>query len=104
SSLNNVPRNKRRPFGCSLFAALDAALPLQHRPSWKVILRQLGKYRPKIHLSISRRPKPSGPIHPGLIAAINSLPPARAKLRILYMKHLDSLVIKVNELKIIQLL
>src|SRR6266481_2611463 len=99
-----MPLNKWRPFRRSLLAALDAALPLQHRPSGKVILRQFGKYRPKIHLSISRRPKPSRPIYPRLIATINTLPAARTKLRILHVKHLDPFVIKVDELKIIQLL
>src|SRR6266446_782691 len=39
--LNNMPLDERRPLRRSLFAALDAALPLQHRPSRKVILHQL---------------------------------------------------------------
>src|SRR5260370_40667356 len=102
--LNNVPLNKWRPFRRSLLAALDATLPLQHRPSGKIILRQLGKYRPKIHLSIARRPKPSRPIYPRLIATINSLSAARTKLRILHVKHLDPFVIKADEFQIIQLL
>src|SRR5258708_2292682 len=99
-----MPLNKWRPFRRSLFAALDAALPLQHRPSWKVILRQLGKYRIEINLPISRRTKPPGPINPSLIAPVNALATRRTKLRILHMKHLDPAVIKIDELQIIKLL
>src|SRR5258708_29053352 len=99
-----MPLNKWRPFRRSLFAALDAALPLQHRPSWKVILRQLGKYRIEINLPISRRTKPPGPINPSLIAPVNALTARRTKLRILHMKHFNPAVIKIDELQIIKLL
>src|SRR2546428_3600999 len=99
-----MPLNKGSPFRSSLLAALDTALPLQHRPTWKVMLRQLGKYRPKIHLSISQRPEPPRSIHPGLITPINALPPARTKLRILHVKHFDSLVVQIDEFQIIKLL
>src|SRR6267143_1439416 len=100
--LNDMPLNKRRPFRRSLFAAFDAALPHQHRPSRKLILRQLGKYGAEIHLAISRRTKPAGPIYPGLIAPVNALPSCRTKLRILHVKHLDPAVIKIDELQIIE--
>src|SRR5882762_6866943 len=102
--LNDMPLNKRRPFRRSLFAAFDAALPLQHRPSRKLILRQLGKYRIEIHLPISRRTKPAGPIYPGLIAPVNALAARRTKLRILHMKHLDAAVIQVDEFQVVELL
>src|SRR5260370_1785877 len=99
-----MPLNKRRPLGRRLLAALDATLPLQYRPPGKIILRQLGEYRPEIHLPISRRTKPPRSIHPRLIAPVNALPPARTKLRILRMKHLDPFVIQIDELQIIELL
>src|SRR6266849_463648 len=88
----------------SLLAALDATLPLQYRPSRKVILRQLGKDRPEIHLPIPRRTKPSRSIHPSLIPAIDTLPARRTKLRILHVKHLDAAVIEIDEFQIIKLL
>src|SRR5260370_859008 len=91
--LDDVPLNKWRPFRCPLFAALNAALPLQYRPSGKIILRQLGEYRAEIHLPISRRTKPPRSIHPRLIAPVNALPPARTELRILHMKHFDPFVV-----------
>src|SRR6267143_3777410 len=99
-----MPLNESSPFRSSLLAALDAALPLQHGPSIKSILRQLGKYGAEIHLAISRRTKPSCPVHPGLIAAVNALPACRTKLRILHVKHFDALVVHIEEFKIIELL
>src|SRR5260370_35035837 len=95
---------KRGPSRRSLLAALDAALPLHHRPPRKIMLRQLGKDPPEIHLSISRRPEPPRSTHPSLITPINTLTAARTKLRILHMKHLDPFVIQVDEFQIIQLL
>src|SRR5713226_5972797 len=99
-----MPLNKRRPFRRSLLAALDATLPLQYRPSRKLILRQLGKYGAEIHLPIPRRTKPPRSIYPTLIPAVNALPSRRTKLRILHMKHLDAAVIHTNEFQIIKLL
>src|SRR5260370_7233457 len=99
-----MPLNKRPPLGSPLLAAIDATLPLQYRPPGKIILRQLGEYRPEIHLPISGRTKPPRSIHPRLIAPVNALPPARTKLRILYMKHLNPFVIHIDELHIIDLL
>src|SRR6266852_5412364 len=99
-----MPLDKRRPFRRSLLAALDATLPLQYRPSRKVILSQLGKVGPEIHLPVPRRPKPSGSTHPTLIAPVDALPARRTKLRILHEKHLDALVIQVDKLQIIKLL
>src|SRR5438094_4377566 len=99
-----MPLDKRRPFRRSLFAALDAALPLQHGPTRKVILCQLGKDRPEIHLPVSGGPKPPRPVHPSLVSPVNPLPPRRTKLRILYVKHFDAAVIQVDELQVIKLL
>src|SRR5436853_3221348 len=102
--LNDMPLDERRPFRRSLFAALDAALPLQHCPPRKVMVRQLGKDRPEIHLPVSWRPKPPRPFHPGLVSPVNPLPPRRTKLCILYVKHLDAAVVQVDELQVIKLL
>ena len=102
--LDDMPLNKRRPFRSTLLAALDAALPFQHRPSRKVILCQPGKYRAEINLAISRRTKPPRSIYPWLIAPVNALPARRTKLRILHVKHLDAAVIQIDEFQIIELL
>src|SRR5260370_10025897 len=99
-----MPLNKRPPLGSPLLAAIDATLPLQYRPPGKIILRQLGEYRPKTPLPLAGRTKPPRSIYPRLIAPVNALPPARTKLRILYMKHLDPFVIQIDELQIIELL
>src|SRR5882672_12760795 len=99
-----MPLDKRSPFRSSLLAAPDAALPLQHGPPVKTILRQLGKYSAEIHLAISRRTKPSCPVHPGLIASVNALAARWTKLRVLHVKHSDALVIQIEEFKIIELL
>src|ERR1700694_2226329 len=99
-----MPLDERSTLSSSLFAALDATLPLQHCPSIKAILHQLGKYGAEIHLAISRRTKPSCPVHPGLISPIHALPAGRTKLRILHVKHPDALVIYIEEFQIIELL
>src|SRR5260370_26583173 len=99
-----MPLNKWRAFRRSLLAALDAALPLQHRPTREVVLRQLGEYRLEIHLPVAQRTKPPRSADPRLITAINTLPARRTKLRILYVKHLDPLVAQVDKFQIIQLL
>src|SRR6266481_1040272 len=102
--LNNMALNKRRPFRRSLLTALNAALPLQHRPPRKIILRQLGKDGLEIHLPVSRRTKPPRSFNPRLIPSINALSSRRTKLRILNMKHLDPFVVEVDEFQIIKLL
>src|SRR3989442_6262944 len=99
-----MPLNERRPFRRPLLAALDAALPLQHRPARKVILRQLGKYRTKINLPITQRSKPPRTIRPRLIAPVNTLSAVRTKLRILHMEHPNALVIQIDEFQKIKLL
>src|SRR6202521_6311742 len=99
-----MPLDKWSPFRTSLLAAFDATLPLQYRPSRKVILRQLGKNGAEINLPISRRTKPPGSIYPSLIAPVNALPACRTKLRILHVKHFDAIVIQIDELQIIKLL
>src|SRR5258708_1722924 len=99
-----MPLNKWGAFRSSLLAALDATLPLQYRPSRKVILRQLGKYGTEISLAITRRAKSSGSIGPRLIAPVHALAACRTKLRILHVKHFDAAVIQIEEFKIIELL
>src|SRR6266850_1568840 len=99
-----MPLDERSPFRGSLLAALDATLPLQHCPPIKAILRQLRKYWAEIHLAIPKRAKPPGSIYPGLIATIEALAAGRTKLRILHVKHLDAVVIQIEEFQIIELL
>src|SRR5690242_18353263 len=102
--LDYVPRNKRRPFSRSLLAALHAALPLQHRPSIEIVLRQLGKNSAKIHLPIAERPEPPRAPNPRLVSAINSLSPRRMKLRVLHVKHFHSRMINVEKGHVVELL
>src|ERR1700674_656232 len=99
-----MPLNKGSSFCRPLFAALDATFPLQYRPSRKVILRELGKYRTEINLPVSRRAKPPRTIHPALITSVNALPARRTKLRILHVKHFNALVVHLDEFQIIELL
>src|SRR5712664_76962 len=99
-----MPLDERSSFRSSLLAALDAALPLEHGPPIKAILRQLGKYSAEIHLAIPERAKPPCSIYPGLIATVDTLATCWTKLCVLYVKHFDALVVQVEEFKIIELL
>src|SRR5579885_2863737 len=55
--LNDVPCNEWRTFFRALFAALQAALPLEDGPSVEIVLRKLRKNSGEIHLSITQRTK-----------------------------------------------
>jgi hypothetical protein len=102
--VNNVSGYERRTFSRSLFAALDTTLPFENRPAGEVILRKLRKNGGEIHLAITKRSETARPRNPGLIPAINSLPPARPELCVFHMKHFYSTVIDINEFEIIKLL
>src|SRR5581483_1869584 len=99
-----MPRNERCAFFGALVAALQAAFPLEHRPSVKVVLSKLRKNSSEVDLAIAQRAKASHARNPGLITAVNSLAAARAKLRIFHVKHLDSRVIDIDEFQIVELL
>src|SRR5260370_11795428 len=102
--LNDVPRNKRRAFPRSLLAALQAALPLENRPSVEPVLRQLGKNAAKIYLAVAQRAEAPRALHPRLVSAINALAARWAELRVLHVKHFDSRVINVEKCEVIELL
>src|SRR5882757_7347365 len=51
--LDDVPLDEGSAFGRALFAALDAALPLEHRPAGVVVLRQLREDGGEVDLPIA---------------------------------------------------
>src|SRR5213083_2856018 len=99
-----MPRNEWRAFRCALFAALDAAFPLEHCPTVKTVLRELGKNCFEVDLAIAGRAEPSGAIDPRLKTTVYALAAAGTELGVLYVKHFDSVVIEVDEFEIIELL
>src|SRR5258705_5995641 len=99
-----MARDEWSALGRTLFGALDAAFPFEHRPAVEIILRELGENRVEIHLAIPGRTKTAGAVDPGLIAAVHTLTSSGIELRVLDMKHLDALVIKIQVLQIIELL
>src|SRR5207302_6852812 len=56
------------------------------------------------YLAIAGRAEPSGAVDPRLKAAVHALAAARAELGVLYVKHLDSVVIEIDEFEIVELL
>src|SRR6266568_922939 len=95
--LDDMPRNERCPFPCSLLAAFHTTLPLEHRPPVEIVLCQLGKDATKIHLPIAQRPKAPRTPNPRLISAVNAMPPRWMKLRVLHVKHFHSGMINVEK-------
>src|SRR5258708_1848408 len=98
SNLDDMTRNERGALLGALVAALDTAFPFQHRPSFKIVLRQLGEDAAKVHLTVSQRPEAARASNPGLIPAIDSLAAARPELGVLHVEHFDSAVIDIDEL------
>src|SRR5579859_1741026 len=99
-----MTRNEWRTLGRALLAALDAALPFEHGPAVKSVLRQFRKDRFEVDLAVARGTESSCTVRPRLISTINTLPPRRTELRILHMKHFYAIVIEVDEFQIIKLL
>ena len=91
-------------FTGTVLGVFEAALPLDYRPSIKIVGCQSGKNPLEIYLAVSQGTKPSRPFYPGLISPINALSTIRIKLRILDMKHFDSFVVVINKGQIIELL
>ena len=71
---DNMGPNELRSFPGAVFRVFDATLPLHDSPPCIVVLRKLTKNCFKVNLSISRRPVPSGPVQPALVATKCSLP------------------------------
>src|SRR5688572_19692045 len=82
----------------------DATFPFQHSPSAISILGELGENRLKVNLTVSQGTKPSRTVYPILITTVNARPSGWIEFCVFYMEHADKLVIKINVLKIIQLL
>src|SRR5207248_946674 len=102
--LDNVPRNEGRALPRPLLAALHTTLPFEHRPPVEVVLRQLGKNAPEIHLPVTQRPEAPRATNPRLISSVNALPSRRMKLRVLHVKHFHSRIVNVEKRQVIELL
>ena len=101
---DDVFGDERRAFAGALFGALDAALPLQHRPAIVVVLGELREDAGEIDLTVAQRTEAAGAVHPALEAGVHALLSARKELRILDVKGEDALVVEIDELEIVQLL
>src|SRR5664279_1444829 len=69
---NDMVPDKGCTFPCPIFRMFNAALPFENSPTRVVIGRKLAEYGFKIHLSVPQRTEASGPVNPGLVAAIYS--------------------------------
>ena len=64
----------------------------------------LEKIAAEVDLAVAERTEASSAIDPRLIAAVYALPAVGTELGILYVKHLDALVIQVEIFEIVELL
>src|SRR5690606_34569463 len=101
---DHVRADERRPFPRAVLGMLQAALPLEHRPAFVTVLRELAEDRLEVDLAVAGRAKAPRAVYPGLIAAVDTGAAVRAELRILHVEGLDALVVVVDELEIVELL
>src|SRR5215475_1137884 len=95
--LNDVAGDEGCTFARALLAVFQATFPLEHRPTFEIVLREFRKDTAKIHLAIAERSEATGAGDPGLISAIDALASTRPKLSVLHVKHLDSVMVDVDE-------
>src|SRR5204862_1522143 len=93
-----------RALGGSLLRRLEAALPLEHRPTLVVVLHELREDLLPVHLSVSRGAEATSAIFPVLIPAVHAGPSIRAEFGVLHVKGLDTLVIQLEVLDVVELL
>src|SRR5215469_11132819 len=103
-SLDDVAGDERRALPCPLFGALDTALPFEDGPSVEVVLRKFGEDCAEINLPVAGRTEAACTRDPRLISAVDALTSIGPELGVLHVKHLDSRVIEIDELEIVQLL
>src|ERR1019366_4204761 len=101
---NDAIANERCTLCCSGLGMLDAAFPLQHCPAGIIVLRQLAEDGFEIYLPISQGAEATGTIDPILITAVHTRPPVWPELRIFDVECANTLVIKIEEFKIVHLL
>src|SRR5215469_3537229 len=83
---------------------LQRALPFEHGPAGKIVLRHLREDRLEVDLPVAERAKTSCTIDPSRVAAIHALSAVGPKLRVLHMKRLDARVIDIDEREVIEFL
>src|SRR5678815_4013542 len=93
-----------RPLPRGVLWILQAAFPLVNRPTGKIVFGELRENGTKIHLTIPKRPVARRPLQPRLVSRVHPLPATRIELRVFHMKALDSLVVDVDELQVVQTL
>ena len=99
-----MTRDKRRAFPGTLFGTFNAAFPFKNGPAVVIGFRQQGEDSLEIDLSVSQRAKTAGTRVPGLVAAIDTHPAVGSEFRIFYMKCLDAIAVKFDEIEVVQLL
>ena len=101
---DDVIGDELRPVARRDFGMLQAVLPLVHRPAGKIVGGKFGEYRLEVHLAIAERAIASGAVEPALVAAVDALFCGRIELGVLDVKHLDALVIRIDEAEIVEAL
>src|SRR5690242_9167674 len=98
-----MTRDERSTLGRALLATLYTAFPLEHRPSFKSVLRKFGEDAFEVDLPVTQRAKSPRAVDPRLVAAVNTLPARGMEFRVLHMEHLDVIMIKIDVLQVVEL-
>src|SRR5262249_18674374 len=87
--LKQMAGNEGPPLRRPWRGVFHAALPFRHRPAVEAGLGQEGEDALEIPLAITERAEPARPLRPGLVAAVDADPAARAKLGVLDVEAFD---------------
>src|SRR5471032_245350 len=101
---NNMAADKFTALPRACFTVFQAAFPFQHRPTVKIVLRQLAENTVEINVPIAGRTKASRSVRPVLIAAIDAAAPTEQEFSILDMERLDTWVIAIDKPQIVHML
>src|SRR6056297_1933250 len=99
---DDVVAHEGGPLPRPVLGVLQRAFPFYHRPAVEILLRELREHRAEIDMAVAGRAEPPRPVHPGLVAAVDPLPPGRVQLGVLDMKHFYPLVVDVDVVEVIE--
>ena len=93
-----------RPFPRAVLLMLQTALPFQHRPAVEIVAGEFREDGAKVDLAVAEAAEAPRPAQPILIAAVDAGASGGIELGVLHVKHLDALVVDVDERQIVELL
>src|SRR5690349_14037941 len=96
--------DEARALGGAVVGVLQAALPFERRPAVIAVTRKTAENAAKVDVTIAEAAKPSRPIEPVGIAAIDAAARTFDELGILDVKRRDAVMVTIDEAKIVEVL